>query len=130
MNMNFFRLMILPGFLFLIIIGFGLWVSKVGKPYNNLLFNIHKLIALGAVILTGIRIFKLDPFVSFPNMAILLIALAVLGVIGMFTTGAIMSIKDEVPNAALLIHNVLPTVIFISMTISIYLIILEQLKTL
>ncbi len=50
--MNFFRLMILPGFLFLIIIGFGLWVSKVGKPYNNLLFYIHKLIALGAVILT------------------------------------------------------------------------------
>ena len=128
--MNFFKLMILPGVLFLIIIGFGLWVSKVGKPYNNLLINIHKLFALGAVILTGIRIFKLDPFVFFPNMAILLIALAVLGVIGMFTTGAIMSIMDEVPNAALLVHRILPTVVFISMSISIYLIILEQLKTL
>ncbi len=128
--MNFFRLMILPGFLFLIIIGFGLWVSKVGKPYNNFLFTFHKLIALGAVILTGIRIFKLDPFVSFPNMAILLIALAILGVIGMFTTGTIMSIKDEVPNAAPLVHKILPTVVFISMSISIYLLILEQLKTL
>ncbi len=128
--MNFFRLMILPGFLFLIIIGFGLWVSKVGKPYNNLLFTFHKLIALGTVILIGIRIFKLDPFVSFPNKAILLIALAVLGVIGMFTTGALMSIKDGVPNAALLVHKILPTVVFISMTISIYLILLEQLKTL
>ncbi len=130
MNMNFFRLMILPGFLFLIIIGFGLWVSKVGKPYNNLLFNIHKLCALGAVILTGIRIIKLDPFVFFSNIAILLIALAVPGVIGMFITGAIMSIKNEVPNAALLVHKILPMVVFISMTISIYLIILEQLKTL
>ncbi len=128
--MNFFKLMILPGFLFLIIIGFGLWVSKAGKPYNNLLFTFHKLIALGTVILIGIRIFKLDPFVSFPNMAILLIALAVLGVIGMFTTGAIMSIKDEVPNAALLVHKILPTVVFISMSISIYLLIMEQLKTL
>ncbi len=121
MNMNFFRLMILPGFLFLIIIGFGLWVSKVGKPYNNLLFTFHKLIALGTVILICIRFFKLDPFVSFPNMAILLIALAILGVIGMFTTGAIMSIKDDVPNAALLVHKILPTVVFISMSISIYL---------
>ena len=122
--------MILPGFLFLIIIGFGLWVSKVGKPYNNLLFYIHKLIALGAVILACIRIFKLDPFVSFPNIAILLIALTVLGVIGMFITGAIMSIKNEVPTAAPLVHKILPMVVFISMTISIYLIILEQLKTL
>jgi len=48
----------------------------------------------------------------------------------MFITGAIMSIKNEVPNAALLVHKILPMVVFISMTISIYLIILEQLKTL
>jgi len=128
--MNFFKFMFLPSFLFLIIIGFGLWVRKVEKPYNGLLFNIHKGIALGAVVLTAIRIFKLDPFVTFPNMEILLIALAVLGVIGMFTTGVIMSIKDEVPNAALLVHRILPTVVFISVSISIYLIILEQLKTL
>ena len=128
--MNFFKLMILPGVLFLIIIGFGLWVSKVGKPYNNMLFNIHKLIALGAVILTAIRIFKPDPFTTFPNMAILLIALAVLCVIAMFATGAVMSIKDVVPKAALLVHRILPAIIFISVSISIYFIVLEQLKTL
>ena len=67
--MNFFRLMILPGFLFLIIIGFGLWVSKVGKPYNNLLFYIHKLIALEAVIFTCIRIFKLGILPQHSNTA-------------------------------------------------------------
>jgi len=127
--MNFFKLMILPGILFLIIVGFGLWVTKVGKPYNNLLFNFHKLIALGSVILTGIRIFKLDPFATFPNNALLLIALAVLGVIGMFTTGAIMSIKDEEPKAALLIHRILPAAILLSMSASIYLIVMGQLKT-
>lgn len=128
--MNFFKIMILPGFLYLIIIGFGLWVSKIGKPYNILLFNLHKLIALGAVILTGIRIFKLNPVATFPNMAVLLTALAVLGVIGLFATGAIMSIKDDVTNAALLVHRIFPVVIFISISISVYLIIMEQLKTL
>ena len=124
------KLMILPGYLFLIILGFGLWVSKVGKPYNNVLFNLHKLIALGAVILTALRIFKLDPFITFPNLAILLIALAVLCVIGMFASGAVMSIKDEVPTAALLVHRILPAIIFIFISISIYIIVLEQLKTL
>jgi len=130
MEMNIIKLMILPGYLFLIILGFGLWVSKVGKPYNNVLFNLHKLIALGAVILTAVRIFKLDPFITFPNLAILLIALAVLCVIGMFASGAVMSIKDEVPRAALLVHRILPAIIFIFISISIYIIVLEQLKTL
>lgn len=128
--MNIFKLMLLPGILFLVIIGFGLWVSKVGKPYNSLLFNIHKLIALGAVILTGIRVFNLDPINNFPYMAIILIALAVLGVIGMFATGAVMSIKDDVPRAALLIHRIFPAAILLSFSSAIYLIIMSQLETL
>jgi len=128
--MNYIKLMILPGSLFLIIIGFGLLVSKFGKPYNFLLFNIHKLIALGAVILTGIRVIKLDPFVTLPSMAVVLIGLAVLGVIGMFATGAIMSIKDVVPRAALMVHRIFPAVIASSLLIAVYIIIEEQLKTL
>ncbi len=118
--MEFIELMILPGFLFLIIIGSGIWVSKIGKPYNNLLFNIHKLIALGAVFLSGIRIISRDPFSTFPNLAILSTALACLGVIGMFTTGANMSIKDEVPIAARIIHRIFTGVISLSMLLALY----------
>jgi len=33
-------------FIFILISGF--WVSNSGKPYNSLIFNIHKLIGLGA----------------------------------------------------------------------------------
>ena len=128
--MNIFKLMLLPGTLFLVIIGFGLWVSRAGKPYNFFLFNVHKLIALGAVILTGIRVINLDPFNNFPNMAILLIGLAILGVIGMFATGAIMSIKDEVPRAALLVHKIFAAAILLSFVSAIYLIIMSQLETL
>ncbi len=44
------------GFLLTLISGFG--VSSAGKPYNGILFNIHKLIALAAVILTGVQVAK------------------------------------------------------------------------
>ena len=128
--MNYINLIILPGFLFLVIIGFGIWTSRSGKPYNNLLFNIHKLIALGAVILTGIRIFRLDPFNTFPTLAILLIALAVLCTIGMFATGAVMSIKDELPRAALVVHRLFPAAILVSLFIAFYLLISSQLEIL
>lgn len=97
---------IVPGILFLVIIGVGFWVSKLGKPYHGLLFNIHKLIALGAAILTGIRIFRLDPWETFPVLAILLIALALGGVIAIFATGAVMSIQDQVKRTPKLIHQI------------------------
>ena len=97
---------ILPAILFLVIVGVGFWVSKLGKPYNGLLFNIHKLIALGAVILTGIRIFRLNPLETFPVLAILFITLALVGVIAMFATGAMMSIQDQVKKNPKLVHQI------------------------
>ena len=128
--MNILKIMLLPSALFLVLVGFGLWPGKTGKPYNNLLFNMHKLIALAAAILTGIRIFDLDPFSTFPNLAILLIGLAFVGVLGMFATGTLMSIKDEATETALVLHRIITGVIFLSFMFAIYLIINEQLKTL
>lgn len=126
--MNIIKLLVLPGFLFLIVVAFGYWVSKLGKPYHNLLFNTHKLIALGAVLLTGSRIFELDPFAAFPLSAILLVALSVLGVVGMFATGAIMSIQDEVPSGVRMVHRLIPGVIILSLLGAVYLITIDQLN--
>jgi hypothetical protein len=44
-----------PGLAFLLMLAFGLWLSRVGRPYNGLLFNIHKLLALGAVVVTAVQ---------------------------------------------------------------------------
>ena len=40
--------MIIAGIFFLFILLSGFWLSRSGKPYNGLIFNIHKLIGLGA----------------------------------------------------------------------------------
>jgi hypothetical protein len=44
------------GIFFLLTVAFGLWLSRTGKPYNGVLFNIHKLIALGVVIFTVMQV--------------------------------------------------------------------------
>ncbi len=59
--MNTISNFITPGFLFLLTLGFGFWLNRSGKPYNSLLINLHKLIALGAVIVTTREIYKLLP---------------------------------------------------------------------
>jgi hypothetical protein len=93
------------GILLLATIGFGFWVSHRGRPYNDLLFNLHKLLALAGLVFTGIRFFRLDPFLVFPTGTLILAALTVVPVLALFTTGAIMSIRDEESRPALLIHQ-------------------------
>jgi antibiotic biosynthesis monooxygenase (ABM) superfamily enzyme len=109
------------GILFVITVGFGFWVSRVGKPYHALLFNIHKLVALGGVILTTVRIFRLDPFAEFPLIVIVLVAAAAVCVIATFATGAVMSIKEQEIRPILTIHQISPFLIVIFMGLAVYL---------
>jgi ABC-type cobalamin transport system permease subunit len=108
------------GILYVITVGFGLWVSRIGRPYNVALFNIHKLVALGAVVLAGVRIIKMDPFVEFSQMVIILISVAVVGVVSMFAAGALMSIKEEESRLALAIHQAASVLITITMIWAVY----------
>lgn len=83
--------LILPGVLYLLTLVFGFGLSRVGKPYHSLLFNIHKLIALGAVILAAIRFWQIPrPGNSFALIGGLLVV-AALCVIALFASGALMS---------------------------------------
>jgi hypothetical protein len=109
------------GIIFLITVGFGFWVSSRGKPYPTLLFNIHKLIALGGVILASVRVFSLNPFLVFPPVVLALIAAAAICAISMFATGAVMSIKEEETRLILVIHRIGPVIITILSGLAVYL---------
>ena len=110
----------LIGIMFLGTVGFGLWVSKLGKPYHNLLFNIHKLIALAGVVLVVMRLIKLDPLASFPLLALVLIGVAFAGVLAMFISGAFLSIQDEISRPIQLIHQISATVIALMSLAALY----------
>jgi len=47
-----------PGVLFILTLVFGFRLSRSGKPYHTQIFNIHKLIALAAVVVTAIQTFS------------------------------------------------------------------------
>lgn len=81
----------LPALLFLLTLVFGLWLSHFGKPYKISLFNIHKLIALGAVVVLVIQLPKiLESADSMTLFRALLLAAAVC-VLALFISGAMMS---------------------------------------
>lgn len=78
--------------LFLTVV-FGFWLSRLGKPYNGALFNVHKLLALGAVVVAGIRVFGMLKSIEVQIITILLVILAVVCVIALFASGAMMSME-------------------------------------
>ena len=101
-----------PILLFILTLAFGFWLSKVGKPYNGALFNIHKLIALGAVIFAVIQISKTGVSGS-PFLLVTLVA-AGLCAVALFASGALMSIGKLDYALTLTVHRVALAVLVVA----------------
>ena len=110
-----------PGIFFLLTLGFGIWLSLAGKPYNGILFNLHKLIALGAVIIIGIQVSKTLHSSDSQALIIALLVLAGICVVALFASGALMSMEKLNYEAMLAIHRVAPILAAIAMATAVYL---------
>ena len=107
----------LPIVAFILTLAFGFWVSHMGKPYNGLLFNIHKLIALGAVIASIVQLTKVLKNADSLALIIVLLVVAALCVIALFASGAFMSIGNVDYRLMLIVHRIAPVVLVIAMGI-------------
>jgi hypothetical protein len=107
---------------FILTLVFGFWLGHIGKPYRGLLFNVHKLIALGAAILTTVRVYNWFKASEPQPLLIVLVVLAGLCVLALFASGAFLSIGNVNYRAVKLIHNIAPLLLVLSTGIVIYLI--------
>ena len=98
----------IPGILFLLTLAFGVWLSNSGKPYNGVLFNIHKLIALGAVIVTAVQVYPALTNVRVQVLIIALVVVAGLCVVALFASGTLLSLGKPMNGAMLLVHQIAP----------------------
>jgi len=104
----------LPGALFLGVLVFGFWLSHVGKPYHGLLFNIHKLLALGAVILAVIEFVKITRSGS-PEFVMGVLVIAALCVVALFVSGALLSAGKLDYVLMLTIHRIALAVLIVGL---------------
>jgi hypothetical protein len=112
---------VVPGAAFLLTLLSGLGLSNAGKPYNGILFNVHKLIALGAVVATGVQVVKWLKIVDFPALVVVLLVVAALCVVALFASGALMSLDKLDYALILLIHRVAPAGLVLAMALVVYL---------
>lgn len=109
----------LPILLFLLTLAFGFWLGHIGRPYNGILFNLHKLIALGTVILAGIQIFKTAGSFDLP-LTIIALVVAGLCIIALFASGAFLSIGNLDYQAMKTVHNLALAVLVGSLALAFY----------
>jgi len=105
---------------FVATVAFGFWLGKMGRPYIGLLFNVHKLIALGVVIVTSMRVY--EAFKSAPVQALVigLVVVAGLAVVALFLSGAFLSIGSVDHRAAKTVHNIALVVAVLAMGLVIH----------
>ena len=111
---------IAPGIVFLLTLVFGFWLNNSGKPYNGILFNIHKLIALGAVVATAMQIYNIFKVMGSQSPIVILVILAAICVVALFASGAFLSIGNLNYQLMKTIHNIAPVLMVIAMALTLY----------
>ena len=96
-----------------ITLSFGFWLSRRGKPYNGLLFNIHKLAALAAVVTAAVAFYDLMKNAAWPALLPVALILVALCAVALFVTGAMMSIGTAQDTLALVVHKISPALLLV-----------------
>ena len=105
----------------LVIFASGYWLTRSGKPYNGLLFNVHKLVALAAVVLFVVMLVRAGRAAALSAGEVVAGVVTGLFFVGLFVTGALVSIEKPMPTIVATIHHVLPYLALASTAGTLYL---------
>ncbi len=98
---------IVTGLLFILVFVSGFWLANSARPINTIVLTIHKLIALGALILIGVMIYQVNQVAPLSSATI--VATVITGVFFVVTiiVGGLLSLEQPV-TAVSIIHKVGP----------------------
>jgi|LSQX01.3.fsa_nt_gb hypothetical protein len=88
-----------------IILVFGIYLHRMGRPYHPLWFNLHKLAALGLVVYATLMVIPLARAQGLEGLFLGLVILAVVSAIVLFVSGGLMS-ADKMHKAMVQVHRV------------------------
>ena len=79
------------GLFFLFIFLSGFWLSRSGKPYSSIIFNIHKLIGLAAGVFLIMTVYRTHQLAPLSPVEITAIVITVLIFVGTVAAGGLVS---------------------------------------
>ena len=118
MNTVLSKVVVTGGF-FLFIFLFGFILSRSGKPYPALLFNIHKLIALGALVFLGVMVYNIHRAAALSPAHIGLVVFTGLCFVVTIIAGGLLNI-DKSPAFLAVIHRFSPYLTLLATAATLY----------
>ncbi|NOH13582.1 MAG: hypothetical protein HND51_18240 [Chloroflexi bacterium] len=107
---------------FLVIFFFGFWLSRSGKPYNAILFNFHKLIALATLIFLGISVYRINLATPLGTATVALAVLTGAVFLGTMVTGGLLNLDTPMPAALTVVHHIAPYLTVLATALTLYLV--------
>jgi hypothetical protein len=99
----------------------GIILSKAGRPLNSAIFSVHKLIALGTVILFAVGVRNLYRAAAVPAVQLIIAAISGLVFLALIVSGSLLSFDKLAMQPVLMIHEIAPWLALVFSTISLYL---------
>jgi hypothetical protein len=108
---------------FLVIILSGYWLSRSGKPYSTIVFTVHKLVALAAIVLLGVTVHRINQAGALSAVEVLAVIVTGLFFLGTMGTGGALSIPSDKAMPAIVhkLHQVTPYLTVLSTAVTLYL---------
>jgi site-specific recombinase len=113
----------------------GFWLSHSGKPYSAILFNLHKLIGLGAAVFLVAAVYLAQrevPLTSAQIAAmvvtgiIFILTIVAGGLVSVLADGGLASLSVSLQTAISIAHKVLPYLAVLSTAVSLYLLFVNK----
>ena len=103
------------GLLFLLTLISGLLLRRMGRPHNVLISTVHKLVALGALVLLILTAFQVNRAAGLGGLQMAVVAAAVLFFVGAIAGGGwLMIVEGPAPPIARQLHQILPVLTVLS----------------
>lgn len=107
------------GGLFIFVFLSGFWLYRSGRPISTFVLTIHKLIALGTLILIGVTVYQVNQVAALNTTA--WIAVATTGILFVVTiiTGGLLSL-DQPVTAVSIVHKISPFLTVAGVIVTMY----------
>lgn len=86
----------------------GFFLTYGGRPYGTTLLNIHKLVALAAIVVIGIAAYQSNHTQALSSAQWTFLVLAAALLVTLFATGGVVSAKRDGPRWVLWLHRLAP----------------------
>jgi hypothetical protein len=106
---------------FVVILGTGFWLARLGKPYNVLIQTVHKLVGFGAFVYLIYFSVQQHKTVTLSSEQMGSLIVTSICFIAMIATGGMLATEQELPDVVLITHKVAPYLTLLSTGLSLFL---------